>query len=204
MAHIIEQAAFKGGTFTGWRMAIESASQIEAEALAAPLGHIADIQPSAQGFDVLVIAEPGDRSSIRSIHECYESAGAEYTRLDYARAAMSAEIKEMAGPITDTAQSALLKEQDALRLAILRQTPGTWEDAATLAFHAANSYDLIADAEGEEWNKAEGEALRFGLNSLFAFIVAQKIEQPAGLGEQFAAEVARVRWLRNPAPQGGA
>lgn len=201
MARIIEQIAFNGGSFTGWRVSIEGPCVVQAEALAAPLGHIADIQPTAQGFDVLVIAEPGDRSAIRSIHERYEAAGAEYTRLDYARAAMSAEAKAMAGAITDTAQSALLKEQDALRLAILRQTPGTWEDAATLAFHAANSYDLIADAEGEDWNKAEGEALRYGLNSLFAFIVAQKVEQPEALGEAFAAEVARVRWLRNPAPK---
>jgi hypothetical protein len=67
-----------------------------------------------------------------------------------------------------------------------------------LAFHAGNSFDLIADAEGEEWNRAEGEGLRYGFNSLFAFIVAQKVEQPDTLGEAFAAEVARVRWLRNP------
>lgn len=198
MPRILEQTAFNGGAFTGWRVSIEGSCVVQAEALAAPLGLIADIQPTAQGFDVLVIAEPGDRSVIRSIHERYEAAGAEYTRLDYARAAMSAEVKAMAGAITDTTQSALLTEQDALRLAILRQTPGTWEDAARLAFHAANSYDLIADAEGGEWNRAEGEALRYGLNSLFAFIVAQKVEQPDTLGEAFAAEVARVRWLRNP------
>ncbi|WP_422057966.1 hypothetical protein [Sphingomonas sp.] len=197
MARIIDKTAFNGGTFTGWRVSIEGPCVVQAEALAAPLGHIADIQPTAQGFDVLVIADPS-RSAVLSIHERYEAAGTEYTRLDHARAAMSAEMKAKAGAITDTAQHALLKEQDALRLAILRQTPGTWEDAATLAFHAANSYDLIADAEGEEWNRAEGEALRYGLNSLFAFIVAQKVEQPDALGEAFAAEVARVRWLRNP------
>lgn len=201
MARIIEQAPFNGGTFTGWRLSIEGSDETAAEALAAPLGLIADVTPTAQGFAVLVIAEPGDHTAIRSIHKRYETAGAEYTRLDYARAAMSAEVKAMAVATIDTAQSALLKEQDALRLAILRQTPGTWDDAATLAFHAANSYDLIADAEGEEWNKAEGEALRYGLNSLFAFIVAQNVEQPETLGEAFAAEVARVRWLRNPAPK---
>lgn len=197
MARIIEQAPFNGGTFTGWRVSIEGPCVVEAEALAAPLGHIADIQPTAQGFDVLVIAEPGDRSAIRSIHERYEAAGAEYTRLDYASSGKDSDTKA----IIHTAILALLKEQDALRLAILRQTPGTWEDAAALAFHAANSYDLIADAEGEDWNKAEGEALRYGLNSLFAFIVAQQIEQPEALGEAFAVEVARVRWLRNPAPK---
>lgn len=197
MARIIDKTAFNGGTFTGWRVSIEGLCVVEAEALAAPLGHIADIQPTAQGFDVLVIAEPRSRSAILSIHERYEAAGAEYSRLDYASSSKDSDTKA----IIHTAILALLKEQDALRLAILRQTPGTWEDAATLAFHAANSYDLIADAEGEDWNKAEGEALRYGLNSLFAFIVAQQIEQPEALGEAFAAEVARVRWLRNPAPK---
>lgn len=199
MARISSKTAFNGGTFTGWRVSIEGLCMVEAEALAAPLGHIADIAPTADGFDVLVIATPHTRAPILSIHERYEAAGAEMDELDRARCGMNADTKAIA----DTATLSLLKEQDALRLAILRQAPDTWEDAAALAFHMSNSYDLIADAEGEDWNAAEGEALRYAHNSLFAFVVGQKIEKPAALGRQFAAEVKRVRSLRRPATENG-
>lgn len=137
-------------------------------------------------------ARMGPESVILAMHSRYEAAQAEYTQLDYARSSISADAKSL----NDHAQKELLVEQDALRSAILRQVPDTWADAAALTFHVANSYDLIADAEGEDWDEREGEALRIGLQNLFDFIASEKIGRPEALGDSFSLEVARVRSLR--------
>jgi hypothetical protein len=194
MAQIIDKAAFQSPTIAGWRVTVAASTIEEAEDEAATLGLVADIHPTASGFDALVLDRRSGppHSVILAMHWRYEVAGEAVNKLDCARSILSEDRRFL----SDSAQSAVLREQDALRLGIIQQVPDTWEEAAVMLFHISNSFDLIADAGGENRNEREEGALRIGLQNLFDFIVAEKIDGRASLGNAFAAEAARCECLR--------
>jgi hypothetical protein len=138
-------------------------------------------------------------SVILAMHWRYEAAGDAISKLDSKRPTLSEDRKFL----SDSAQSAVLREQDALRLGIIQQVPDTWDEAAAMLFHISNSFDLIVDAGGENRNEREEDALRIGLQNLFDFIVGEKIIGRAELGQAFADEAARCeRLLRVRSGQG--
>jgi hypothetical protein len=193
VAQITSKTAFRSPIFAGWRVTVGAGTIAEAEAEAAKLGHVADIIPAADQFEALVIEDRDGppESVILAMHWRYEAAGEAISQLDQMRPTISENRKF----ISDSAQSAVLREQDALRLGIIQQVPNTWDEAAAMLFHMSNSYDLLVDAESKDRNEREEDALRIGFQNLFDFIVGEKIDGRASLGQAFSAEATRCEKL---------
>jgi hypothetical protein len=129
-------------------------------------------------------------SAIVAMHSRYEAAAIEQEAIDQGPTDGRARIR------IDSAISDLVSEKDALRTAILRQVPDSRDEFAIVLFHANNSFDLIADTEGEDWQKPEAAALRIAMQHLFDFAASEFVSDPMAIGRAFTAEATRTHRLR--------
>lgn len=132
-----------------------------------------------------------EASLILVMHQRYETLDAAFTRMQVEGAA----AEEGTGWRYTDAEKSIFAEQDLLRLCILRSPPRTWAEASACLLHLDNSYDLLADSEGQDWSEAEAEAIRVAIQNLFAFFAdPARSSAPAAvdLGPAFMTEASRT------------
>ncbi len=128
---------------------------------------------------------------ILAMHRRFEEASDAHHALDCARGKGSGDRTRLDGEMAD-----ILNEQDALRVAILRQVPNSDDEFAVVLYHASIGFDLIADNEGAGWIAAEGEALRVAMQHLFDYAASNHGADPLAIGRAFSVEAMRTRKLR--------
>lgn len=138
--------------------------------------------PKKGGFVPLAEGEaaPQPTSLIATLHARYASVWAEHGRADCAATYAPPDGKVRLW--LDRGMEGLLRESDALRLAMLYQVPQTMEEAALLSYHVWSIYDSVAALTADE-----KLALEAAVTALFDFLMRHGAADMNGHGEIFRA-----------------
>lgn len=124
---------------------------------------------------------PASASALLAMHARFETAWAEYNRID--NAGLQSKDNMLSHKL-ETAMQENAAETSALRVAILYQVPDTWVEALILMFHIDAAHD--ARCNDHEPDKAEGKALTVAIETLFDFMAHEVRCDHEKIGHQLA------------------